>query len=383
MIKLQAHLWAHDRTMRAAYLDWKYDRNPYSEDTHIYVAFYDKKLVGMVGAYGVKWQIGDPGQTFPGLCFADLVIHPRHRHRNLFPKLMTFALNDLANTSYEYVFDLSAAAHVALNLLMQGWRSVFIQTANRATTPKSQDNERSISRLATTYRQFRNCSRRLPMVASTYNLLHGLVRRLFSFRPDEPTSFFEDLDRIADRSKTKTCVALSKTPRPVAMAELAERIGTNGRIRHVRDEKYFSWRFQNPLSEYRFLFWEKGQLDGYVVLHTKSGPYSDVTWAYIVDWEVTNEKVWSDLLQTVIQWGNFAELYIWTATLSEDMKSVLKKFQFIFSNKTGNVSQDIQGENILVKPLGQKIQQTSLALNGRNLLNTADWDLRMIYSDAY
>ena len=41
------------------------------------------------------------------------------------------------------------------------------------------------------------------------------------------------------------------------MAELVERSGDT-RIRHVRDSQYFQWRFQNPLSRYRYLLrnWE-------------------------------------------------------------------------------------------------------------------------------
>ena len=73
------------------------------------------------------------------------------------------------------------------------------------------------------------------------------------------------------------------------MAELAERIGYDGRIRHVRDEQYFSWRFQNPLSEYRFLFWDNGRLDGYLVLYRKVYPPGNDELAYIVDWDAINE----------------------------------------------------------------------------------------------
>ena len=52
-------------------------------------------------------------------------------------------------------------------------------------------------------------------------------------------------------------------------------------------------------------------------------------------------------------------------------------------DKTGSVRHDVQGENILVKPLGHKIQQPDWVMAGRNLLDPANWDLRMIYSDAY
>ncbi len=388
LLKLQAHLWGRDQVRRAAYLEWKYDRNPFVNDIYIYVAFYDEQLVGMVGAYGVQWEVGKPSQLFSGLCFADLVILPGHRNRNLFRKLMTFALDELSETGYEYVFDLSAAPHVAAVLLMQGWRRIFLQTANLQTNQATksgqmQENAQRKSWIASAYRQFGAYSRKLPMLTSTYHWLSRHVRDLFLRRSDKLCSAFTDFDVNAGRHEANPYVSFSKTSRPRAMAELAERIGTDSRIRHVRDSQYFSWRFQNPLSEYRFLFWEHGRLEGYLVLHTKLDTHSGDAWAYIVDWEATNEQVWADLLQAVIQWGSFKELGIWSATLSDDVKTLLREAGFTFWDKTGSLRHELQGENILVKPLRHKIQQLDWVLAGRDLLDPANWDLRMIYSDNY
>ncbi|MBT8363750.1 MAG: GNAT family N-acetyltransferase [Deltaproteobacteria bacterium] len=388
MIKLQAHLWGRDQATRAAYLEWKYDQNPYTDDTYIYLAFYNKQLVGMVGAYGVKWQIGDIGQTFPGLCFADLVIHPRHRNRNLFPKLMTYALNDLSNTSYAYAFDLSAAPHVAFILLMQGWRSMFIQTAYRTTDHATQsgqlmENEQKLPRFTVVYRQFCGHLDKLPMLASICHWLRRYTYDLVLQRATQPRRVFVDLDDSAVRHKINPCVTLSKTARPKAMAELAKRIGFDGRIRHVRDEQYFSWRFQNPLSEYRFLFWGNGRLDGYFVLHMKVYPPGNDELAYIVDWDAKNGHVWHDLLQAAIQWGNFNNISIWSSALSEDVKTHLRKAGFTFKDKTGSATRDVRGENILVKSINQNIQQSNWILGGRDLLDSTNWDLRTIYSDDF
>ena len=387
LIKLQAHLWGQDQATRAAYLKWKYDENPYADDTYIYLAFCDKQLVGMVGAYGVKWQIGDPGQTFPGLCFADLVIHPRHRQRNLFPKLMGYALNDLSNTSYAYTLDLSAAPHVALSLLMQGWRSMFIQTASRTIEHASQsalvENGQESSRFAAVYRQIYGHLDKLPLLVPTYRWLRRHTYDLVARQVTETRRAFVDLDGNADRHQINCRVTLSKTPRSRAMAELSKRIGYDGRIRHVRDEQYFSWRFQNPLSEYRFLYWDNGRLDGYLVLYGKVYPPGNDEVTYIVDWDAINEDVWHDLLRAAIQWGNFNYISIWSATLSKDEKRLLRKAGFAFRDKTGNATRDIQGENILIKSVNQANQQPDWILGGRDMLDPTNWDLRTIYSDAF
>ena len=383
LVNLQAHLWGQDQAVRAAYFDWKYNWNPYVDGIYIYLAFCNEKLVGMVGAYGVQWEIGDAGQSWPALCFADLIIIPDHRHGNLLQNLMSFALEDLSDTDYAYVFDLSAAPQLTLVLLMQGWRRVFIQTAQRethqaTTSGQGQKNEKRRSWIASVYRQSRRYSRRVPMLASTYHRLRGL----FSRCADEPRSTFADLDRNAGQREANPYISLSKTSRPRAKAELVERIGTDGRIRHVRDEQYFSWRFQNPLSEYRFLFWDDGRFDGYLALQSKCACEAD-GWAYIVDWEATNGRVWTDLLQAVIQLGNFDGLYIWSETLSGDAKEWLREAGFYFLNKTGKVRNDSQGENIFVKAICPASPQSRWVLNNQDLLDARNWDLRMIYSDAY
>ena len=388
LIRLQVHLWSRDQATRAAYLEWKYDRNPYADDTYIYLAFYNKNLVGMVGAYGVKWQIGDMGQTFPGLCFADLVIHPHHRQRNLFPKLMTFALNDLANTNYEYVFDLSAAAHVALSLLIQGWRSLYIQTAYRtidhaAKFDQLRENEQKLPRFADAYRQVCGYLEKLPRLVSTHRWLHRNIYDLVLPRITKKQRVFVEFDDNAGRHKINPCVTLRKTARPRAMAELAKRIGYDGRIRHVRDEQYFDWRFQNPLSEYRFLFWDNGRLEGFLVLHMKVYPPDNNESAYIVDWDAIDGQIWNDLLQAAIRWGNFNHISIWSAALPEDVKRLLRKAGFAFRDKTGSATRDVRGENILVKSINQKIPQPNWIMGGRDLLDSTNWDLRTIYSDDY
>ena len=60
IIELQKYLWSCNLTRNAAYLEWKYDHNPYLDTTLIYAILRAGQMFGMVGVYGAKWQIGDP-----------------------------------------------------------------------------------------------------------------------------------------------------------------------------------------------------------------------------------------------------------------------------------------------------------------------------------
>lgn len=136
IIELQKYLWSRNLSRNAAYLEWKYDHNPYLDTTLIYGILCAGELVGMVGVWGAKWQIGDPRQIWLGPCIGDLVIHPDHRNRGLYPELMTSVLDDLSDSDFTYVFDFGGG-WVALPMLMRGWRSIaYLQTAYWRARPE-------------------------------------------------------------------------------------------------------------------------------------------------------------------------------------------------------------------------------------------------------
>jgi hypothetical protein len=158
------------------------------------------------------------------------------------------------------------------------------------------------------------------------------------------------------------------------MAELVERIGYDGRIRHVRDKEYFSWRFKNPLYRYRFLFWEKERLEGYLILQTKFN--NDTLRVNIVDWEAANLQARSDLLEAALHMENVDDLRIWTATLPDMVKMLLEKKGFRLLSKSRSIAQS--PPTVLVRPIQGDMLKTDWVIADRRLLDMANWDLRMI-----
>lgn len=163
------------------------------------------------------------------------------------------------------------------------------------------------------------------------------------------------------------------------MADLVERIGTDGRMRHVRDEQYFAWRFGNPLNVYRFLFWEDARLEGYMVLqkrrHTRGGE------TRILDWEATHPQVHEDLLYAAIDRCHSTVLSTWSATLGERTARLLQAAGFRRVNETQGVRHYRPG--LLVRAVRDEMQEADWVVAGRRLLDMANWDLRMIYSDGF
>ncbi len=369
---LQTHLWGPDLDLNAAYLEWKYEQNPYLEVPLIAVALCGGQVVGMIGMFGAKWQLGRPRQRLPVPCSADLVVHPDHRNRGLFTKLMMTAMNDLANRGYTHVFSLSANRGAYLGFLMRGWRSVGPLGASHWPARRGALSGR-----------MRRVARRLPWLASAYRWMRRVVRRPRLFAPAKRRGPFDALDSNGARTRSYVGrhVSVEQRPRPKAMAELVARIGGDGRIRHVRDWQYFAWRFENPLSLYRFLFWEGTKLEGYLVLQT-SAYAGESAWVNIVDWEATDSQVGADLLQAAIHWGDFDDLNIWSGTLSDEAKKLLRNAGFKVLDETKWKTRDVTRPTVLVRPIHQEMLEADWVLADLQLLDLANWDLRGIYSDG-
>lgn len=351
VLQLQSHLWSSDLAANAEYMKWKYEQNPYLEKPFLHLALCAGKVVGMRGAYGAKWQIGDPAEIFFGPCAADFVIAPDHRRSGVFTKIIAAAVRSLRARGYPYVFNLSPNPVTRTGSLLMGWRTVGDLQPMR----------------------WRRWSRIVP------RRLRRHAARLASRVAVKDGNPFRFLDSACCRGKTDSHVTVEQTARPEAMAALVERIGGDGRLRHVKDQAYFGWRFGNPRSAYRFLFWIDLRLEGYLVLQAKL--YRDRARINIVDWEAASMRVRADLLDAVIRGGHFAELNIWAATFSQETQRLLTRAGFDAAKNPASATGNYPA--ILAKALGDRAAKDEWTVGGRRLTDVADWDLQMIYSDSY
>jgi GNAT superfamily N-acetyltransferase len=371
ILKLQTSMWGPNLETNAAYLEWKYHNNPYVQTPTIYIALWNGKVVGMRGMFSTKWEVGQPAQPLSCSSSSDALVHPDHRRRGLLKEMTIAALEELADSSCKYIISLSTNRFSFPALLKLGWRSVgFVQTAHWRAY-RGRDSA------------LRRFARKLPFLPSAYRRLRKYGSRLFS-RPLDRSSPFDALDKNAAQAcqDNAAYVSVQKAPRPEAMAELVGRIGYDGRIRHIRDQQFFAWRFQNPLSLYRFLFWEESGLCGYLILQA-SVYATDSMWIHIADWEATNTRVRTGLLQAAIQWGDFGGLTIWSATLPGKVKVLLKNRGFNFWEEINDPMRDVRRPTVLVRPVRQEMPQTDWFLGDLHLLELANWDLRQIYSDNF
>jgi GNAT superfamily N-acetyltransferase len=356
MLRLQTCLWGPDRRLNEAYLAWKHERNPYRDQPLIYLALCGGEVVGMRSFLPTRWEVGSPSQTFEALYAGDFAIAPEHRDRGLASQIMQTAFRELRGGTCPYAFNLSAGRITLLSSLATGWRSAG---------PVEPIGRRSLR--AAALLRARGRLSRLPLVGES--VARAAVQASGALSP------FSRLDRKAagSRGRLGPRLTLERAPRSEAMAELVSRLPFDGRIRHVRDERYFAWRFRNPMRQYRFLYWDERRLEGYLVLQIGRPPLGRV---HVVDWEARDDVVRAELLRAALSGGEYPELVVWAATLAPPDRRLVEErgFRPMDRLKTARGF-----PCVLVRALGEEPAERWIVA-GRPLLDPASWDLRMIYS---
>ncbi len=354
IVRLQTHLWSRDQTRNAAYLKWKYADNPFLDETLIYLALSGGDVVGMRGMFGSLWQADEDAALHLLPCADDVVVAPEHRNRGVMNRLMKVSVDDVARRGFRFSVSLSAGPITFVSSVAAGWRS-----------PGPYQPVWRVSRLPRSLEQLR------ALVGTrVYGRAAAALRTLLA------RTAFDHLDRAARRHSGP--VSLHRDARPEAMAELIARLPWDGRIRHIRDARYFAWRFRNPLHVYRFLFWDDGGLQGYLVLQRYQSLWADPQQVNIADWEATDDRVRAGLLAAALSWGRVTRIQAWTASVGESSRTMLRDQGF--APEPGDVRTQNQGA--LVCRLGDAPAAERWGLGSRDLLNSADWDLRMLYSMA-
>ena len=356
IVRLQTHLWSSDPAHNAAYFRWKYADNPFLEQIVLQLTLFEGRVVAMHGMVGAMWQVGDKATRHLLPHTDDLVVAPEHRHRGVASQIMRANLRGASLRGFPFVVSLSASPATFIIALAAGWRSVG-----------SYESVWRNTRSRTGLNPLRDRVGRTRWYRRLDEILHPL----------HPGGPFAHLDRKAGRVSER--VSLSREPRPEEMAELVAGLPWDGRLRHLRTSDYFAWRFRNPLHEYRFLFWENGGLRGYLVLQRYLSDRLDQGCVNIVDWEASDEEIQTGLLEAALRWGRFPRIQTWTVGTREPVWTLLRHHGFEAPEPSG--AQTL-GNGLLVHRLDDLLSNERWMLGGRDLLNIADWDLRMLYSMA-
>lgn len=352
MAGLERRLWCQDLATSVRHLEWKYEQNPYAKDPALYLAFAGEELVGVRGFYGSRWEagLGASREVTTLLVADDFMVAPAHRNRGLVSTLMGSAVEDLAGRGHRCVLNLSGSRVTVVASLAMGWKSAgFLEPFGLRNPPFAQQLRARLNRTPVLWR-----FAELPWL----------------FARDERAPFRHLDTQLGSGGR----IAIEREPRLDAMCQLLERLGHDGRIRHVRDREYLAWRFRSPLAHYRFVYQGTDRLEGFLVLQVPNAAPGHRTQLRMADLVGTSSAVRSALIDRALEAGRFREPFAWAATLPEDARERLAAHGW---QSTGYATRDRGWPCILVKSLGEKSAESCM-LGGRTLTDLSDWDLRML-----
>jgi GNAT superfamily N-acetyltransferase len=360
VISLTRLFWSEDSNLNRSYFEWKYERNPYTETPHLYMGLHQGKVVGMRGLLGARWEVDFSDNAAVILYAGDLIIHPNHRNKNLFSKIMQAAYDDAFEMGHDYVLNLTASPVNFVASMATGWRKTApVQALIR---PASQRLLKCGVRRRLQRLRFLKRVSNSPLLDSKAEL------QPLSVLDDKDSEFYRRLD---------SRIKIEKNPRPQAMADLINRRHYDGRIRHIRDVEYFNWRFQNPIMEHRFLYWDEGGLQGYLVLGHTTSKIKDFGTVRLLDWEGVNENIRGDLLNAAINAGKYHEMIVWSASMSSASQDLLNKAGFKPLQNPGEMNH--QRPCVLVRAVRDDLLKSEWVFGNKRLLNLDNWDIRLLY----
>ncbi len=339
-LTLQERLWSSDRTASGRYLAWKYELNPDGGDGLILVALHGGEVVAMRGFMGARWRFGGDASAFAVPAAGDTVVSRAFEGRGLFSALTEAARHIYRRRGVRILMNTSASAAVFLRSRRLGWRSPgpYCVLRRRADRRAGED---------------------------------GAIRG---------AEILPRLGPIGGQILPDGCVLdVRDDPLPAEMAALTASLPADGRLRRVRDRAYFAWRYQSPLSAYRFLMARRDDaLDSFLVLRRHLADKSPNL--EIADWAVPSEARLVELVAALADAMPEASLAIWANSLSEPARDRLRLCGFESAAPLRSDRGFVR--SLLLVSTDDSASAKEFELAGRSLLAYETWDFRLIDSDG-
>ncbi len=307
---------------------WRYEDNPYTKSPYCYLALDGEKVVGHCGSVVQKFRSDEEEYYF---CTpADAVVHPDYRRKGVFSSVLEFSRD-----------------HLALNSDMS---LILILSATEASTAVSLIYDD------------------VPVSKREYYYAFSFFNILRSKNFQTPISM--------DKNGLK--IEITKELRAEEICRLMDDCREKDKIANVRDEKFYEWRFSNPLEDYIFVYCTKeGELVGYVALAN-----NDEKIVPMMEYGYLEPSYLEDLIEEIFKNLSISCLSAYIFTRSDKEKEMLSRIGFRDRNdwlikllKKMNVMSESKQPGALVKPLCENITEEDFFLNGKDIREPNNWSL--------
>jgi len=220
-LSLHRAVWGHER--EDAWFRWRFEQNPYVDETPMVVAEHDGQIVGAEPCLAFRLRVGD--ETVRALQPADWSVHPEHRKRGVFTGMTERLLERYDDGPAQLYFNFPN------EVLVPGLKKFdWVIRDGPTTYYRIHDPEQVARQGAGSKREFRSiASRNLGRLVSPFT-----------------RGYLGARDRLRKRVDGYTVERHESIPVDVFTALAA---GPADAIHTVRDAAYYRWRFANPRWE--------------------------------------------------------------------------------------------------------------------------------------
>ncbi|HSF86228.1 MAG TPA: hypothetical protein VLG28_11325 [Acidimicrobiia bacterium] len=306
VLDLHGRLLPRARSVNERYFTWKYEENPHIAEPLLALVFSGNHLVAMRGLCGTQWVArGQTSETVPAA--EDLIIHPAHRNRGLFLLIDRKLVEIAAERGYSRLISLSANSATRGLQDITGWDRVAAfggSTRQPLQVPGGLADNPVIRRWRT---------RGTALARRTGIEVPRPVTALSVDRALEGVEGALPSVRLSAAPNVDVFESLSPTPDALHQAHTAE---------------FFDWRLRNPDREYRYLYWDDGGIEGYLILGLQP---SNPRRVMIVDGGATDGAILLDLVNA-LGCATRPSLTALTSTLPSPLGDRLPRLGFVESD---------------------------------------------------
>ena len=358
--RLKTINWGLDFEVFRSYAKWNYIDRPHTKPPLIYFVRVGEEVVAMRCAYETAWQVKNASTRFYALCSADLLILQEYRNKGLYKEFANYVMEDLCKMGVQYFFSFTATPLNSIISLSIGWKAIGKINIMKKQFQTNRSKAISLAKNIAGPRSIKLLKK------AGLNLILKRRRKENSQRNDA----------IYHRARTQfpSHISLENKPRPLEMSRLVDSALPKDKITLVRDESFFHWRYNNPLSKYRFLYWCDHGLKGYLVLQSHLYSIESLGTYNIFELEATNSSIKIELLDAMISIMNDGSISVWTNMLDQDSYEFLVSKGFKEENSTKSVNEHTR--IMLIRPIGKHDEK--IEFQGLNLLDADNWDFKMI-----
>lgn len=358
--RLKTINWGLDFDVFRSYVKWNYIDQPHSKQPIIYFVHAGNEIVAMRGVYESRWRVKGWSECLSALCSADLLILRKYRNKGIYKELASFVMDDLDKIGARYFLGFNATPLNTIISLSAGWKSVGkIRTIKKQFQTKQSRVMGLVKKIADPYAGKLLGNAGMSMI------------RKWSGRSNS-----RRIDMIHNKpgAELLPSIFLDVKPRPEEMSALVNGTLPENRITPVRDEAYFRWRYNNPLSKYLFLYSYDGGLKGYLVLQSHVYSMESGGSHNILELEAADSSIKIELLNTLLTLMNSGSISTWGNMLDQDSYDFLVSRGFEEDSAKGVKEPP---RTVLIRPLNEHYNK--IEFRGLNLLDANNWDFQMTY----